>query len=478
MSLPHKIVVLLKGYPRLSETFIAQELLGLERAGLDLVLVSLRRPTDAKRHPVHDEIRAPVVYLPEYLHEEPLRVLRGLVKSFRAPGFGVAFRQFLKDLPRDLSRNRFRRFGQAAVLAGEFPEAGGWLHAHFIHTPASVANYASRMLALPFSVSAHAKDIWTSQDWELADKLSTADWAVTCTKSGHAHLQTLAGPNRDRVHLSYHGLDLDRFPPVEAGASPPLACRPSPPQGGRSDGEMSRPSPTLPIEQGFHSQPISPLVGEMAGRPEGGDTPTACDCGEATPPRDGSDPEDPVTVISVGRAVPKKGYDVLLKALARLPADLHWRFVHAGDGGERGKLQKLAEDLGIAQKIAWLGAVDQKDVLAAYRRSDIFALACRITPDGDRDGLPNVLVEAASQRLACVATDISGIPELFETGENGLLVPSEDVEAFSGALERAIRDPALRHRLGAAAEAKVRGSFDHHTSIAQLKALFEAGARR
>jgi glycosyltransferase involved in cell wall biosynthesis len=176
--------------------------------------------------------------------------------------------------------------------------------------------------------------------------------------------------------------------------------------------------------------------------------------------------------------VPKKGYDVLLKALARLPADLHWRFVHAGDGGERAKLQKLADELGIAQRITWLGAVDQKDVLAAYRRSDIFALACRITPDGDRDGLPNVLVEAASQQLTCVATDISGIPELFENEENGLLVPSEDVDAFSRALERAIRDPALRHRLGAAAEAKVRRSFDHHTSIAQLKALFEAGARR
>ncbi|WP_288082200.1 glycosyltransferase [Shinella sp.] len=484
--MPHKIVVLLKGYPRLSETFIAQELLGLERAGLDLVLVSLRRPTDKKRHPVHDEIKAPVSYLPEYLHEEPLRVLRGLFRSLRAPGFGAAIRQFLKDLPRDFSRNRFRRFGQAAVLVGEFPEAGGWLHAHFIHTPASVANYAARMLALPFSVSAHAKDIWTSKDWELADKLSTADWAVTCTKSGHAHLQALAGPNRDRVHLSYHGLDLDRFPPLEDGAYPPLACRPSPPQGRRSDGETSRPSPTLPIEQGFHSQPISPPEGEMAGRPEGGDArhaphPEACDCAGAAnprPPRDGSDPENPVTVISVGRAVPKKGYDILLEALARLPGDLHWRFVHAGDGGERVKLQKLADELGIAQKITWLGAVDQKDVLAAYRRADIFALACRITPDGDRDGLPNVLVEAASQQLACVATDISGIPELFETEENGLLVPSEDAAAFSRALERAIRDPALRHRLGAAAEAKVRGSFDHHTSIAQLKALFTTGARR
>ncbi|WP_439629306.1 glycosyltransferase [Shinella sp.] len=486
MAPPHKIVVLLKGYPRLSETFIAQELLGLERTGLDLVLVSLRHPTDRKRHPVHDEIKAPVFYLPEYLHQEPIRVVRGLLRSLRLAGFGAALRQFLKDLPRDFSRNRFRRFGQAAVLVGEWPEGAGWLHAHFIHTPASVANYASKMLGIPWTVSAHAKDIWTSEDWELAEKLSTAHWAVTCTKTGHAHLQTLAGANRDRVHLSYHGLDLDRFPSVDAGSSehPPLSCRTSPPQGGRSAGGEDG-AQTATAEMGetlLH--PISPLEGEMSGRTEGGiahHTHDACGCTPAAsnprPLRDGSNPQNPVTIISVGRAVPKKGYDVLLRALARLPADLHWRFVHAGDGGERAMLQRLAEELGITEKLSWLGAVDQKDVLAGYREADIFALACRITADGDRDGLPNVLVEAASQRLTCVATDISGIPELFENDVNGLLVPSENPEALAAALERAIRDPALRDRLGRAAEAKVRASFDHHTSIAQLKSLFETAAR-
>ena len=94
------IVVLLKGYPRLSETFIAQELLGLERAGLDLILVAMRRPTDKKRHPVHDEIRAPVHYLPEYLHEEPGRVLRALLACLPKPGFWRALWRFARDLPR------------------------------------------------------------------------------------------------------------------------------------------------------------------------------------------------------------------------------------------------------------------------------------------------------------------------------------------------------------------------------------------
>ncbi|WP_137157800.1 glycosyltransferase [Rhizobium sp. FKL33] len=404
-----KIVVILKGYPRLSETFIAQELLGLEQAGFELALVAMRRPTDKKRHPVHDEIRAPVFYLPEYLHEEPVRVLKGLYASFRKPGFSQALRAFLRDLPRDISRNRFRRFGQAAVLAAEWPTGFSWLHAHFIHTPASVAHYASLITGIPWTCSAHAKDIWTSPDWELKEKLVANRWTVTCTESGHTHLSRLAGPQGD-VHLSYHGLDLARFGPNE--------------------------------------------------------TPR--------PARDGSDPADPVRILSVGRAVGKKGFDILIEALSRLPKDLHWRFDHIGDGEKLPGLKEQAARAGIADRMNWRGALDQKDVLSAYRTSDIFALACRITEDGDRDGLPNVLVEASSQGLVCVSTAISGVPELLTDGENGFVTPPEDPDALAKALEQAIRNPALRHRLGAEAEHKVRSRFDFHTSITQLSALFES----
>ena len=179
-----KTVVVLKGYPRLSETFIAQELLGLERAGIDFVIVALRRPTERQRHPVHDEIRAPVVYLPEYLHREPLRVLRALADRLLKPGFVKAWNSFVSDFRRDVSRNRIRRFGQALVLAAEWPQGGAWLHAHLCHTPASVTRYTSLLLGLPWTCSAHAKDIWTSPDWELAEKLGSARWTVTCTRTG------------------------------------------------------------------------------------------------------------------------------------------------------------------------------------------------------------------------------------------------------------------------------------------------------
>ena len=115
------VAFVLKGYPRLSETFIAQEIRSLERLGLDIRLYSMRRPTEAKRHPVHDEIRAPVVYLPEYLYQEPGRVLRGWRKVRRLPGYAEARRVWRRDLSRDPTPNRIRRFGQACVLAAEMP---------------------------------------------------------------------------------------------------------------------------------------------------------------------------------------------------------------------------------------------------------------------------------------------------------------------------------------------------------------------
>ncbi|MBB4192050.1 glycosyltransferase involved in cell wall biosynthesis [Rhizobium aethiopicum] len=404
-----KILVVLKGYPRLSETFIAQELLGLERAGFDLTLISMRRPTDKKRHPVHDEIKARVVYLPEYLHEEPIRVLNGLVAGFGKTGFKALMKRFFADLKRDLSRNRFRRLGQALVLAREWPDGGEWLHAHFIHTPASVTEYTSILTGTPWTCSAHAKDIWTSPDWELKEKLKSARWTVTCTRTGYEHMRMLTS-RKEAVHLSYHGLDLARF--------------------GHFSGARSE--------------------------------------------RTGNDPADPVFILSVGRAVEKKGYDVLLRALALLPADLHWRMEHIGGGGELATLKALAAELGLSGRIVWKGAMAQEEVLDHYRRADLFALACRIAANGDRDGLPNVLVEASSQRLVCISTTVSGVPELLTDGENGLVVPPDDPALLARALEAAIRDPALRQRLGDAAERRVRDEFDYHSSIRQLAGLFEA----
>jgi len=402
-----RVAFVLKGYPRLSEAFIAQEIAALERRGLDIVIVSLRQPTHEHRHPIHDEIRAPLHYLPEYLLREPLRVIRAWLAVRKKAGYRKARAAWLRDLRRDPTPNRIRRFGQALALAAELPADVGRLHAHFLHTPASVTRYAAMIRGLPWSGSAHAKDIWTTPEWEKREKLADCDWLVTCTRVNRDHLAALAPAGR--VELVYHGIDVARFPP-----------------------------------------PPSIRLGA-----------------------DGSDARHPVTILSVARLVEKKGTDVLLDALARLPKELHWRFVHVGGGPLKEQLKKKAHGLGIADRITWHGARAHDEVLEHYRQADLFALACRVARDGDRDGLPNVLAEAQSQGLACVATRVSAIPELIADGASGVLVQENDAAALAGALESLMREPARRRTLGEAGRARVRAQFTLEANFGRLAEKFD-----
>lgn len=402
------IAAVLKGYPRLSETFIAQELLELERAGFRLHIIALRRPTDKAQHPIHDEISADVSYLPEYLHEEPLRVLRAWWHCRRNPGYRTAFATLVADFRRDRTRNRLRRFGQALVLAHEMPEDVHWIYAHFIHTPASVAYYAHFITSLDWSCSAHAKDIWTSPDWELSEKLDNARWTVTCTRSGYQHLEALAAGS-SVVRLVHHGIDLHRFPPPQQSPSR----------------------------------------------------------------RDGQDPNDPVRLLTVGRAVEKKGLDTLITALAGLPNTLSWRWTHIGGGVLSDQLRSQVAELGLGERVEMLGSKPQEFILNTYRESDLFVLPCRIAKDGDRDGLPNVLVEAQSQALPCISSPISGIVELIDDGVNGLLTPPNDSDRLREAIETLVQNPALRRRMGEAGVQKVKQEFSHLSEIQHLIDLFE-----
>ena len=403
-----RIAVVVKGYPRLSETFIAQEILALEERGLVLDIWSLRHPTEQAVHPMNQRITAGATYLPEYLYQEPLRVLRGALWSLGQKGFWPAIKAFRPDLRRDFTANRVRRLGQAFVMAREMPSDVGHLHVHYLHTPASVVRYAALLTGRTWTFSAHAKDIWTTPDWEKREKMAQALWGVTCTKQGAAHLQALSGP--ERVSLVYHGLDLSRFP--------------APPEGRAA--------------------------------------------------RDGSDPMDPVRIVSVGRAVAKKGYGDLIKALAALPPGLHWRFAHVGGGDLLNALKAQAQGAGIADRVAFLGSRAQPDIVALLRDADLFVLPSKEARSGDRDGLPNVLMEAASQKLPILATDFAGIPEFIRDGQEGRLVPPGDWEALSNALNLLARDPEERRRFGDAAFERLRRDFSMEGGIDVLESRFRA----
>jgi glycosyltransferase involved in cell wall biosynthesis len=276
-----------------------------------------------------------------------------------------------------------------------------------MHTPSSVARYAAVMRGQNWGFSAHAKDIWTSPEWEKREKLSAdtygATFGVTCTAYGAQHLRTLAD-TPERIDLVYHGLDLSRFP---------------------------------------------------------------------TPPnRDKKVPSHPLQFLSVGRLVEKKGFDRLIAAFALLTKTLDWEWVHIGGGGLKDTLQSQAHTAGVNDRITWRGACDQPEVIAAMRSADMFILPSRIADDGDRDGLPNVLMEAASQKLPIISTDVSAIPEFIDSGTHGILVQDDPIE-LAQAIEELSSDPTKRANYADAAYNRLTKAFGMDAGITKLLARLQ-----
>jgi glycosyltransferase involved in cell wall biosynthesis len=143
-------------------------------------------------------------------------------------------------------------------------------------------------------------------------------------------------------------------------------------------------------------------------------------------------------------------------------------------------LKRQAERLGLRARCEFAGARPQEEVIAAYRAADLFALPCRIDATGDRDGLPNAIVEAQLLGLPVVSTPIPGVTELVEDGVNGLLVPPDDAKALAAAIIRLAADPAMRVTFGTAGSARVRARLDHKAAIGELIGLIRdtlAGGR-
>ncbi len=428
-----RVAYVLKGYPRLSELFIASEIWRLEQLGLDLQLYVCRPPDEDTRHPIVDRIKAEPTWLPATtslsattaprwlasnlpvftpaLRRVARRHARGLAGAAGA-ALGQAFRARLGWRPR---RVYLKELLWAVALADEIDRGPGsdHLHAHFAHGTTTVAWLASRILGLPFSFTGHAKDIYRESlnpAGLLRRKLDEAAFAVTCTGANLDHLRAIA-PDAD-IHLVYHGLNAELTALLDAA---PAAERPQ------------------------H-----------------------------------------LRIVSVGRLVPKKGFDVLIRAVGQLHRrGVAVELVVAGEtGSEAVALADLVGHLGLDGVVQFRGTISQAQLLTELRRSSVFALACRVDDDGDRDGIPNVLVEAMAAGLPAVSTTVSGIPELITDGVNGLLVPPDDPDALADALRRLARDPELAQQLARAGTAAVHEHFDGERLAHRLVELFSGGPPR
>lgn len=399
------VCVIVGSWPKLSTTFIAQELVGLERNGLRLWLASLK-PGDPISHALHDEIQAPLYWVPRYPPTNPTELIKAYRHARRRPGYRAARALLRADGAWLKLPKRLHFFTQALMIASRMPEDTRAIYVHFMHKPGTVGRYLAALTGLPLAGSAHARDIWLTSDAEKRAKLESMEWLTTCNGPALDKLRSLAEPP-DKIHLVYHGLSLKRFPQ-------------EPPE---------------------------------------------------RDPRDGTNPDDPIRLLSVGRAVEKKGFDVLLNALADLPRDIHWRWHHIGQGPILKALRAQAERLGINDRIIWHGAQRQSEVIEQYRNCDLFVFPGKRASDGDQDGLPNVLMEAQTQALACLSTRFSAIPELIRDGETGWLVEPDDVASLRAALQTSIRNPKLREQIGRAGYDRVRAHFQAESGIAEIASL-------
>jgi glycosyltransferase involved in cell wall biosynthesis len=419
----------LKGFPRVSELFIASEIRRLERLGLPLRIYVIKQSDEAIRHAIVDEIEARPEYLPRAGSVSAIALSRWIAQNFGA--FAPSVRRVLRLRPSGVARAaalatgqaiRARRgvwprkvylkeFLQAAALADRLLEARdvAHLHAHFCHGATTVTWLAAVMTGIPFSFTAHAKDLYCSSlnpAGLLPRKIAAASFVVTCTDANRQHLQRLA--RRTPVHRVYHGLNAELAY---------LLQRPMPARR-RGDGELH--------------------------------------------------------VLAVGRLVRKKGFDVLIDALAILrQRGVRWRARIAGEDGEAGDdlRRRIAND-GLLDRIDLVGPITQASLYDEYQCADVLCLPCRVDEDGDRDGIPNVLIEAMACGVPVVTTSVSGIPEVVDDEVTGLIVPVEDAVATANAIERLGRDAALAERLAGDAAARVRERFDGDRLALDLARLF------
>jgi glycosyltransferase involved in cell wall biosynthesis len=429
------VAYILKGFPRLSEMFIASEIYRLEQLNVPLRLFVIKPSDEIQHHGLVERISTRPVYLPATASLSVTTLRRWLKAHLK--DFAPALRSVIARRPAGVARAAFaaiaqavrarrsfwswprkvylKEFLQAAVIADHLLRDNRvrHLHAHFCHSATTVTWLAAMMCGLPFSFTAHAKDIYCESlnpSGLLRRKMRAARFVVTCTDANREHLH--GREPRAKVHCIYHGLNAEFA------------------------GLLEKPSPS-PSKQ-MH-----------------------------------------LRALGVGRLVQKKGFDVLVEACGILrQRAVPFEAVIVGERGEHeAEIRRRINALGLYDSIHLTGPMDQSRLYEEYLRAGVFCLPCRVLDNGDRDGIPNVLMEAMACGLPVITTAVSGIPEIIKDGINGQLIPPDDPEALADALLRLDRNPHLARKFSIKAQATVRELFDGEQFASQLAALFQEAVR-
>ena len=393
-----KLGYVVKRYPRFSETFIVSEILAHEAAGAQVLIYALRPSFDPHFQDRLAKVRAPVTYLG--------------FDNIRTADFWSYLTQAAREFPH-LGRVLLPGDGETAneacqgVALARAARAAGvdHLHAHFATSATTVTRVAARLAELPYTFTAHAKDIYhDSVDAAgFRRKLSDAAACITVSDFNARFLQRRYDAASATIVRVYNGLELAELPYASPRERPPL-------------------------------------------------------------------------IVAVGRLVEKKGFTHLIDACALLRSRGE-RFTCriTGDGPLESALRSQIDRQALGDAVTLLGARPQSDVVREIQSAAVVALPCIVAADGDRDGLPTVMLEAMALGTPCVATPVTGIPEALVDDRSGLLVPERDAEALASALATLLSDAERRVRVSEAARRHVESEFDVHRSAARLRELFARG---
>jgi glycosyltransferase involved in cell wall biosynthesis len=409
---------LLKRFPRLSETFILNEIRALERLGTRLAIISLlARPND-RQHAAVAEVRAPVEYLPDTWWRLIAAAAKAHGRVLRAAGLGyfkAAGWAFWIILRFGHPLATFKRFLRAILVADSCVSQNiRHIHAHFANTPTSVAHLVNIMCGIKFSFTTHAKDLYLTDKTAIEQRVEAAEFVLTCTRYNLDYLKSFV-PRADweKLRVVYHGIDLAAFATYF----------------GRDSGARAAAQTDVP------------------------------------------------TILSVGRLVPKKGMRDLVAACGQLrDRGIVFRCDIVGEGPLKDELERQIAALDLSGTVSLLGAMTHDHLIDVYGQATLFVLAPQITESGDRDGIPNVLVEAMAAGLPVVSTTVSGIPELVEHGRTGILVQPGDPAALAAAIAGLLPDASARNAFAAAAQCQLKERFECWESTKAIHSLLTASS--
>jgi glycosyltransferase involved in cell wall biosynthesis len=394
---------LLKKFPRLSETFILNELLAQEQLGRELHVISRRTPDDEPRHAELGRLRATVETMPPKHEIDPWEML---VSDESGPEDLLARLGALVREARTWGHPRTPLLMVEAMHVLKRTRELGirHLHVHFATDSAVVALLVRKLGGPSYSITCHAKDIYRATvNFDFLDILvRNAAFVVTvCDANRQWMAERLSPEAMARVRKLYNGIDLAAFVP---------------------DGSRREPN----------------------------------------------------HVLGVGRMVEKKGFHVLVEALAVLLArgvDVHASFI--GDGEEKTRIAELIAKRGIGERVRMLGPRDQGEVRAFMSRATLMVQPCLVGNDGNRDALPTVLVESLAMELPSISTPVTGIPEILDHGRCGVLVPENDVQACADAIETLLRNPGRRAEIAADGRKRAEQLFDAQKTARVLSTWFD-----